>query len=202
MSKHNSKLPRAEESVSVELLRELLHLDVETGKLYWRERAARHFDCSSRPPEVMAASWNARYAGKEAFTYLSDNGYLMGAIFGRSFRAHRVVFAMAYGRWPDGYIDHYSGHRTDNRPSKLRDVSYAENNRNVAIHSNNKSGYNGVWWSRQKSRWIAEILVSGKKVHIGSFVNVEDAAAARKSADAMHGFHANHGRTAALRDSP
>ena len=43
--------------------------------------------------------------------------------------AHRAVWAVAHGRWPDPdkVIDHINGDRKDNRIANLREITQAEN---------------------------------------------------------------------------
>lgn len=41
---------------------------------------------------------------------------------------------------------------------------------------------------------MAGICIDGKTICLGSFSEIEDAAAARKKADIKYGFHKNHGR--------
>jgi len=62
---------------SPDILRQLLSYDPETGKLMWLKRPADMF-----PSGRIAASWNARLAGKEAFT-ATTGGYFVGGIFGK-----------------------------------------------------------------------------------------------------------------------
>lgn len=53
------------------------------------------------------------------------------------------------------------------------------NQKNTA---NNTSGYRGVY-QRENSRWRAAIGFQGKVYNLGTFVNLEDAVAARKKAE-------------------
>ena len=168
------------------LLRKLLRYDPETGKLYWKERSLAHFR-NSRDQKI----WNTRFAGSEAL-YSDIYGYRQGRILGRSYRAHRVIWAIAYGKWPDGEIDHVNGDRSDNRISNLRSVTRSANSKNLKRPVNNTSGFIGV--SRSGKKWRAHIKVTGRYVHIGTFDTKELAVKARSEAERRQGFHANHGR--------
>lgn len=191
MTAEDFTVKSGEAAVPVALLHELLRLDRKTGRLYWLARSEMHFKSGSEHRR-----WNTRYAGAEAFTALGGGGYRSGKIFGRTFRASRVVFAMAHGRWPAHSVDHISGDTTDNRPDNLRDVSHAENCRNQAVSKSNSSGTNGVTFHCATGKWRAQIGVDYKVTHLGYFDNIEDAIAARKAADARLGYHKNHGRAA------
>ena len=183
---------------SVRVLRRLLRLDPETGKLYWRTRPAWMFQVKKGPypKSHYAQIWNTRFADTEAFTatFSRPRNYRKGAIFGDTHQAHRIVFALHYGRWPEGEVDHINGDGGDNRPKNLRDVSPTQNQRNRPEALNNTSGATGVYWSKRRRRWYAQIKVARKPIHLGSFVHKSDAIAARKAAELKFCFHPNHGR--------
>lgn len=180
--------------ISVELLRQLLRYEPETGKLYWRARTESMFCDKKHTAAHNAAKWNARYSGKEAFTAFLD-GYKRGAVFTRHYRAHRIIWTMVHGNWPDDEIDHINGNRADNRISNLRSVGRVCNSQNAKRSSANTSGVTGVRWCKNRCKWEVQIMVNGRKVNLGRFVNKADAIAVRKSAERQHGFHANHGRS-------
>ena len=168
--------------VNVGVLHDLLRYDADTGKLHWRHRPRQYFKC-----ERDYLAWNAQRAGREALTALDSNGYCNGAIFNRRYKAHRVAFAIHHGRWPEQQIDHINRIKTDNRAENLRDCSGTVNKRNIGRRSNNKSGITGVCWSR--GRWRASITIQGKSKHLGMFKRIEDAVAARKTAETgLYGY--------------
>lgn len=153
------------------------------------------FKDGKRSAEQNCAIWNSRFAGKEALASLDANGYKTGNLFYRRTKAHRAIWAMAYGKWPDGEIDHINGHKSDNRLDNLRVVTHLANGRNLKLKKNNQSGYCGVW-QRPSGRWAALISLNGKTKTLGTFDTIEEAIAARQKANAEHGFHANHGVSA------
>ena len=50
-----------------------------------------------------------------------------------------------------------------------------------------KSGKKGVLWSNGK--WQAQISVSGRRVSLGSFYDLEDAILAREKAEVEHNYY-------------
>lgn len=177
--------------VPIERLRRMLRYEPETGKLYWRERQPSDF-AHTVDPAGYCTAFNSRYAGKEAFT-ASKSGYKTTTIrgFGR-FRAHRVAWAIVHGEWPE-QLDHINHDRSDNRLCNLRAANDTLNQRNRPLRKDNKLGRTGVYQTKA-GRYSAEITLAGRTKRLGTFDTVEAASAARSAAEAMHGFHPNHGR--------
>lgn len=123
----------------------------------------------------------------------NGDGYLRVRVNGIQFRVHRIIWLMTHGRWPKGQIDHINGLPSDNRPENMREVTAQGNQRNQHIRADNTSGITGV--AAENGFWTARIKVDGKKVRLGRFLTIEEAAAARKAAERVLGFHPNHGAT-------
>jgi hypothetical protein len=174
--------------LSINDLQQLMKYDAETGVLTWLHRSPIMFVSTIR-----SNTWNTRFAGKSAFTNIS-HGYYQGSIHGIKYQAHRVAWALYYGKWPDGEIDHINGIGTDNRIQNLREVTRADNCRNQKLHKGNMSGYSGIRWYPDMQRYRVQIGVSGTQTHLGVFVNLDDAIAARIAAERLHDYHANHGK--------
>ena len=116
---------------------------------------------------------------------LNSNGYLVASVKSKIYRIHRIVFMWHYGFTPD-QIDHINGARSDNRIENLRQATASQNGQNRKATSH--SGFKGVHWHKQSSKWVASICVKRKSVHLGSFASKEDAAqAARKARKELHG---------------
>lgn len=173
-------LPRAA------LLRNLLRYDPETGLLFWREREATSFNGNP-------AGWNASNAGRPAFETKDGYGYKRGQVCGAQIRAHRVIWAIVTGEWPNGQIDHINGQRLDNRWANLREVSTRQNSRNKKRSARNQSGHNGVSWDKGCSKWRVHVGDGGKAKYIGVYASLEDAVRARKNAAADLGYTPDHG---------
>lgn len=93
---------------------------------------------------------------------------------------HRLVgFAFIDNHDNLPYIDHINRIRTDNRVENLRWVSSSENARNPTKADNKTSKYIGVSYDERSNKWRSRIKINGKDVHLGRYVNEEDAAKAR-----------------------
>lgn len=173
---------------SFETVSELVRLDAATGKLYWLRRPVSMFSS-----ERSAKIWNTQFSGKEAFNTPDGRGYLAGTMLWFRYKAHRIVWLMATGKWPSMQIDHINGNRADNRFENLREVENVENLRNAALKSNNTSGVCGVVWRQEGQKWEAKIGHQGKNVYLGRFAKLEDAIAARAKANEKLGYSGRHG---------
>lgn len=173
--------------LSQDLLLELLLYDYKTGRLTWRERGQHHFK-----NEVSQRRWNTKWAGKEAFAYVNPYGYRYGRVLRRYLPAHQVIWVMIHGG-EFREIDHKNGVRDDNRLENLRAATRTENNRNCAHQKNNTSGVMGVYFNPKNQKWFAKIVVDRKQIHLGTFETIEQAAHARKKAEAHYGFSERHG---------
>lgn len=81
------------------------------------------------------------------------------------------------------YVDHKEHKLYDNRKSKLRIGTQSNNMMNTTKRKDNTSGITGVWWSKQHNMWVAEIMIENKKIHLGLFKDIKDAAEERKKAE-------------------
>ena len=180
---------------SPKLLRKLLQYEPETGNLFWRERTPDMFpDCGRGGSKGACARWNARYAGKQAFTAKDGCGYRRGKIFQKSIYLHRAAWVISYDNWDFDEIDHINGNILDNRIKNLRAVSRCQNMKNAKMNSKNTSGYNGVFWNKKNKKWIAQIEVDKKRKYLGSFDDIRCALAARLEAQRGHDFTNRHGK--------
>lgn len=183
--------------IDIDLLRRLLRYDPETGRLYWLPRPLEMFaNTGCGGAEGNAARWNGKCAGKPALT-AKCRGYYHGPIFRQKYYAHRVAWALHYGAWPEGEIDHINHDHADNRIANLRVVSRQENCLNQPQPRTNSSGVTGVYWDKNRKLWLAAIQVDGRARHLGRFADIQAAIQVRKAAERQHGFHRNHGKAAA-----
>lgn len=79
--------------------------------------------------------------------------------------------------------DHIDRNPLNNQKTNLRPATPQENASNTSLHKNNTSGITGVYWSKTRQLWIAQIGYKRKCITLGSFVNKEDAIVARLKAE-------------------
>jgi len=107
------------------------------------------------------------------------NGYLRVMVQGKKYRLHRLAFLFMEGYFPENQVDHKNGIVDDNSWENLREVSMACNMQNCKLSNANKSGFTGVYWHKHASKWIAQIKINQKHIHIGLYKTATEAAIAR-----------------------
>jgi HNH endonuclease len=145
---------------SIERVRELFSYDPETGLITWAVRR-----CGVR-------------CGSEAGT--EHLGYRRVKVDAKLILAHRLAWAIHYGRWPAEEIDHINRNKSDNRIGNLREAARSDNMVNRA-YPKGESGVTGV--SKHKLGWQATVRINGKSVHLGLFKTIEEAAAVRAASE-------------------
>lgn len=128
----------------------------------------------------------------------TGDGY--GQIYdnGKMFCAHRVAFELTNGIIPKRMcIDHICHNPACVNPTHLRLATVSDNNHNSIIPKTNTSGFKGVFWHTQYSKWQAQIRCNGKRIYLGRFDSPEDAYTAYcEAAKRLHGDFANFGGVA------
>lgn len=159
--------------ISPALASELLRYNPSTGELFWAVRPAQRVQAGTLAGGVQRA-----------------NGYRYVSIGGKSIRAHRLAWAIFYGEWPAGDLDHINGKRADNRIENLRDAGRSANaqNERKARRTNKSTGLLGAYRVGETDRYRAIIHVDGKPKHLGRFDTAEAAHAAY--VEAKRKFHA------------
>lgn len=80
---------------------------------------------------------------------------------------------------PGQCVDHINKNKAGNRKKNLRCCERSENDRNRSLYSCNTSGVAGVYFDKQRKKWVASITYNHKKVYLGRYAVKEEAILAR-----------------------
>ena len=140
------------------------------GNLYWKLKPAQNVKIGDK-----AGSFH-------------HTGYLTLRINNVRYQMHRITWAYHYGAIPSNLqIDHIDGNKANNMIENLRLATNSQNQGNIKhAQRNSKSNILGVFWKKARNKWHAQIQINSKFIHLGYFVNQEDAIAARKAAELQY----------------
>ena len=147
-----------------EWLIEHLHYEPNTGLFRW---------IKGGPKKVTSA-----YAGCKCYqAYSGEPANIQIRIQGKNYAAHRIAWLMATGEDPgEMTVDHINRNAFDNRLCNLRLADHSlqmRNRRNMGA-----SQYKGVFYRKNRNRWVATCTVDGKRRYLGYFKTEEEAAKA------------------------
>lgn len=125
--------------------------------------------------------------------HISDTGYYRVCIKGTQYAVHRLIWLWMTGNLPV-QIDHIDHVRSNNVWTNLREATQTENMHNKGKHSNNKTGVTGVCYEANRKKYKAFIKTPKGNKHLGYYDNLPAAAQARKEAEILYNYHANHGQ--------
>lgn len=125
--------------------------------------------------------------------YVRKDGYVKIVLNQTRYLAHRLAWLYVKGHFPKSCIDHINMNPNDNRIANLREATVSQNGANRMLQSNNKSGFKGINWDKQKNKWLVRIGVKGETIYLGLFDQLNDAAKAyKKAAIEFHGDFLNN----------
>lgn len=156
-------------------LKEVLHYDKRTGVFTWRVDVGNQVQAGTR-------------AGCRATQ--KDHTTIRIRVDGKLYLAHRLAWLWVRGQWPPKQVDHEDRNPSNNAWGNLRLATNKQNMENTCVRSGSKSGVVGVSWDSGKGRWHAQIGHNGEVVHLGHYVELEPAIAARKAAEKLYFTHA------------
>jgi len=123
----------------------------------------------------------------------TGNEYKRVGCDGEMYRVHRVIYLIMTGALPNNILDHIDGNPGNNKWENIRDSTDLENSRNQRLSKINTSGFCGVYWNNENSKWRAKISLNGTLKHLGYFTDKQDAIKARQMANIKYGFSPRHG---------
>ena len=155
-------------NITKEIVCEELDYDQSAGNLIWKHTRSAH-------------------ATEGSVAGCIQNGYVKVTLFGHSYYAHRLIWMMVYGYFPekDYNIDHINRVKFDNRFENLRVVTRSENRQNVVkANKSNKSGYLGVIGKDGKFGY--SFKGCGLQITEGGFASAEGAHSAYMACKRAH----------------
>lgn len=155
--------------LSQERLKKLLHYDPATGILTW------------------LVTRGSVKAGRHVAGCPNKAGYLRIKIDGKLYYVHVIAWFYVHGEWLAGKIDHRDTVKAHNWIDNLRSATKSQNQANKRGHSDSRSGFKGVYWSKQKKKWAARICLNRKETCLG-FRNTPEEAHALYCAAARETF--------------
>jgi hypothetical protein len=115
--------------------------------------------------------WCAHKNYRNTTFYVVAHWYENGARY--TLKLHRVILNLTD---PKILVDHISHDGLDCREENLRECNSSQNSCNRTKY--NLSGYKGVCKLKTKNKWQVTIKAKGKKIHLGYFIDIKDAALA------------------------
>lgn len=144
-------------NLTQDYVRSLFVYDFDKGLLFWRENKG-----------------TTGKAGREAG--YTSNGYRSVKIDSRGYLTHRLIWLYVHGCEPNEHIDHIDGDRSNNRMDNLREASNTMNMENQTKPlKNNRSGYLGVSYRKDRDNYRAQIWVGTKRIHLGNYSDAKSA---------------------------
>lgn len=104
--------------------------------------------------------------------------YARSRINGRDIRIHRFLTNPLNTE----EVDHKDGNSLNNCRNNLRVCTHLENMKNMSLKKNNTSGHTGVYFSKERNKWQAQITKNGKVMPLGRFKIKEEAINAYETA--------------------
>lgn len=139
-----------------ELLKSYFLYDENTGNLIWKVSRGK-----------------AKVGNVAGCKKLRGNTrYVDVRLLGKYYLAHRLIWLYVTGEnlLPEVQLDHIDGNGLNNKIENLRKCPHGYNMQNKrSAMKNNKTGYLGVsFWSKSQ-KYVAEIVVEGRRIYLGSF---------------------------------
>lgn len=131
--------------------------------------------------ELNKHKWYAhRHATKGRF-YARRNTTINGERI--TIRMHRQLLGI--GEDSKVLTDHLDNNGLNNQRNNIRITNTFGNQWNKGKQINNTSGYKGISWHKQRQKWYASIKTNNQLIYLGVFVDINDAVAAYKQAEAL-----------------
>ena len=160
-------------------LKELLDYDPDTGIFTWKKGR----------PKAKAGT----VAG-----YVRADGCVIVKALGVKYFAHNLAFIYMKGDC-NHEVYHINKNRSDNRWANLSESDRSRSMRRAVARIDNSSGVTGVTFDNERKKWIAQIQINGKHLHLGRHDEFHDAVIARYNEEVKYNWHKDNNDTDAKR---
>lgn len=123
--------------------------------------------------------------------HVGKNGYVYLSLDGKLVLAHRLVFFLENGEWPEEDVDHINGIRWDNRRANLRLVSRKQNLMNRFPNKDRDLQVKNVY-KHKSGRYRVKMKIEGKTKHFGYYSDLEEAK--KVAMQAQQKYHGEYAR--------
>lgn len=121
--------------------------------------------------------WYAAYSKTSKSYYAARTTTINGKR--KNILMHREILGVTN---PNILVDHIDHNTLDNRKQNIRLATNSLIQGNSRKQSNNTSGLKGISFLKRTGKWYSQIMINGKKNHLGYFGNAIDAAKAYNDA--------------------
>jgi hypothetical protein len=149
--------------------RQIIHV-AETNTVLIELTKSQFVSVDECDMDLSLHKWKVLTQGRQAYAIRSH--FPQGSL-----RMHRLIMERILGRPLARHeqVDHKDGDGLNNTRSNLRLATAAQNVANSRMPKTNTSGFKGVAWHKRAGKWAARIQVQGKNIHLGLFIDPEEA---------------------------
>lgn len=160
---------------NLELLKEELSYDKDTGEFCWKK-------VKKGRTKIGTPIGN-----------ISDR-YFIVCINQKKYLLHKLAWYFIYGTYPEDQIDHIDQNTHNNSINNLRLVTSQENSKNKPKRRDNISGITGVSFDKNSNKWVVRIKNNkGVYENRGRFNTTDEAEQVRIAALIELGYSEKHG---------
>ncbi len=127
-----------------------------------------------------------------AVKWCFSGGYAVRQVWGNGKGKAQAMARFIMGEPAGMEVDHRSMDTLDNRRDNLRVATHRQNLCNRGKQRNNTSGFKGVSWNKSAGKWVAGIKNHSKRIALGYFTDIIDAA--KRYAQAARELHGEFAR--------
>ncbi len=102
--------------------------------------------------------------------------------------AHRLIWKLKLGYFPEHQIEHVDGNGLNNEWSNLIEVTFSCNQKSRRTNINNTSGRKGVYFHKSTKKWMVSINDGAKPIYKGVYSTKEEAIKVRKEAEKLYNY--------------